>query len=152
MQLAFFYPEVQNMNDPILSLHCIMYSNYSDGAISALYVYLSLWMSVSRWWCCSLYTSTSPACTWWRSMRTGRRTPASPDVSRRSPSPRRSSSPSPPTRTQMYDFRMRSLDHIEHIDIYSQPTPFVVIWLYRPNRHELFYLLITIILYFFPLR
>lgn len=52
-----------------------------------------------RWWSCSLCTSTSRGSTWWKWTRTARRTAASRAECRRSPSSRRSSSPSPPTRT-----------------------------------------------------
>lgn len=58
---------------------------------------------LSRWWSCSLSISTSPGSMWWRWTRTARRTAARQEECRLSPSRRRSSSPSPPTRTPMYE-------------------------------------------------
>lgn len=58
---------------------------------------------LSRWWSSSLSISTSPGSMWWRWTRTARRTAASQGECRLSPSRRRSSSPSPPTRTPTYE-------------------------------------------------
>lgn len=59
-------------------------------------------LSLSRWWSSSPSISTSPGSMWWRWTRTVRRTAARQEECRLSPSRRRSSSPSPPTRTPMY--------------------------------------------------
>ena len=82
---------------------------------------------ISRWWFSSPSTSTSPGSMWWKWTRTGQRTPANQGESRLSPSPRRNSSPSQPTRIPTYERRSHLTPHPPQHEPPHQPLQIITL-------------------------